>query len=92
WDAALALAHARLNNAQQPGESGTGVAEAAPHLTRLANGRLQLRAPTRRRLTREHEQAFLAALSATANVRLSAAAAGFSHSAFYQLRNYNPAF
>lgn len=63
-----------------------------PQITRLANGRLQLRAPAKRRLTREHQQAFLAALSATANVRLSARAAGFSHSAFYQLRDHNPAF
>ncbi len=85
WDAALAVAHAHLN--------GGGEASAAePQIVRLANGRLQLRAPARRRLTREHEQAFLAALSATANVRLSAAAAGFSHSSFYGRRAVSPAF
>jgi len=61
-------------------------------VVRTANGRLQLRRPTQRRLTREVEQAFLAALSASANVRLSAAAAGFSHSAFYQRRRESPAF
>lgn len=43
-------------------------------------------------MTREHEQAFLAALSATANVRLSAAAAGFSHSAFCHRARSRPAF
>ena len=61
-------------------------------LVRTANGRLQLRRPTRRRLTREAEQAFLTALSASANIRLSAAAAGFSHSAFCQRRRESPAF
>jgi hypothetical protein len=88
WDAALALAHARLNQAD-PAARPEG---SEPQVTRLANGRLQIRAPARRRLTREAEQAFLAALSATANVRLSARAAGFSHSAFYQRRDQNPAF
>ena len=38
------------------------------------------------------EQAFLAALSATCNVRLSAAAAGFTHSAFYQRAKKDPGF
>ncbi|UZK67420.1 hypothetical protein [Sphingomonas sp. M1-B02] len=40
-------------------------------------------------LNRRHQlanQAFLKALRRTANVRLAAAAAGFSHSAFYQRR------
>src|SRR5690606_31296438 len=63
-------------------------------LVRLANGRLQLRTPARgiRRIDRAARQAFLAALSATANVRLSARAAGFAHSSFYRLRDYDPAF
>jgi hypothetical protein len=88
WDGALALAQARLG--QGPASSH----EAEPHVIRLANGRLQLRAltPGRRRIDRAAQQAFLAALSATANVRLSARAAGFSHASFYRLRDHNPAF
>jgi hypothetical protein len=35
-------------------------------------------------MTKAAEQAFLAALAATCNVRLAAAAAGFTHGAFYQ--------
>jgi hypothetical protein len=98
WDAALALAHARLNKSSPSslGEgdrspaNGGGVAE--PHVIRLANGRLQLRAPGAHRIDRAAQQAFLAALSATANVRLAARAAGFAHSSFYRLRDHNPAF
>jgi hypothetical protein len=51
---------------------------------RTRNGRLQLRRAPAGWMTKAGEQAFFHALSATANVRLSAAAAGFSHSAFYQ--------
>ena len=99
WDAALALAHATLNNPLRAC-SGRGTAGAAggggvePRLIRLANGRLQLRAPPRSVpcIGRSARQAFLAALSATANVRLSARAAGFAHSSFYRLRDYDPAF
>jgi len=87
WDAALALAHARLN-AVEPVEAP----EPEPHIVRTASGRLQLRRARRRRLDRQAEQTFLAALSATANIRLSAAAAGFAHSAFYHRRNESPAF
>ncbi len=87
WDAALTLAHARLN-AAEPVENP----EREPHIVHFAAGRLQLRRARRRRLDREAEQTFLAALSATANVRLSAAAAGFTHSAFYHRRQESPAF
>jgi len=51
---------------------------------RTRNGRLQLRRAPKGWMTKAGEQAFFAALSATANVRLSAAATGFTHSAFYQ--------
>lgn len=57
-----------------------------PQVVRLRNGRLQLRLAPPGRMTRAAEQAFLAALSASANVRLSAAAAGFAHSSFYRKR------
>lgn len=57
-----------------------------PHVVRLKSGRLQLRLAPPGRMTKAGEQAFLAALSASANVRLSAAAAGFAHSSFYARR------
>lgn len=79
WDAALAVAHAALR-----GRATARRGDDEPQLHRTPGGRCQLRrAGGRRRLTRTAEQAFLSALAATANVRLSAAAAGFSHSAFY---------
>lgn len=107
WDAALAVAHARLNSEHPPGGHAQEKAPPAtrrarpradpagePRIIRLANGRLQLREPARggRRIDRAARQAFLAALSATANVRLAARAAGFAHSSFYRLRDYDPAF
>lgn len=84
WDAALAVASAAAH-------AGTP-ARGEPRVVRAASGRLQLRRAVRGRLTREGEQRFLAALSATANIRLSAAAAGFTHGAFYQLAKRNAAF
>lgn len=86
WDAALALAQATLtHDTPAPEEAPHPEApnSTAPRLVRLKSGRVQLRAHRPGRLTRAAEQAFLAALAATANVRLSAKAAGFSHSAFY---------
>lgn len=85
WDAALALAQANLAAAlpaRQP----------AAEMIRRTNGRLQLRAHWPGRLTPEARQAFLSALSATANIRLSAKAAGFTHAAFYQARARDPGF
>lgn len=61
-------------------------------VVRTKSGRLQLRPAHRGKLTKACEQAFLTALSATANVRLSAAAAGASARAFYRRRQKNPAF
>jgi hypothetical protein len=43
-------------------------------------------------MTKQGEQAFFFALSATANVRLAAAAAGFAHSAFYAKKRTRIAF
>jgi hypothetical protein len=85
WDAALALAQARLRRNRPR-------AEGAPQVTRLASGKLQLRAGRSRRIGPAARQAFLAALSATANVRLSARAAGFAHSSFYRLRDFDAGF
>lgn len=63
-----------------------------PHIVRSHAGRLQLRRAIPGRLTKAAEQAFLRALSACGNVRLAAAAAGFSHSTFYTLARKSPAF
>jgi hypothetical protein len=98
-DAALAIAHAKLraDGGRKPPSAG----EAAPSyrtrggegvVVRRRDGKLQMRAAQPGKLTRQCEQAFLAALSATANVRLSAAAAGASVAAFYRRKRQNPAF
>lgn len=103
WDAALAFAQSRLNSLRkegQPSDKLRASAEAPAHRTaggepvvvRLKDGTLQIRRAQPGRLTRECEQAFLAALSATANVTLSAAAAGASPRAFYRRRKQCPAF
>lgn len=89
WDAALAIAHAHLNRAAPPPDAAPA---GEPRAIRTASGRMQLRTLPARALDRAAEQVFLSALSATANVRLSAAAAGFSHSAFYARRRQSPAF
>ncbi|HEU0134980.1 MAG TPA: hypothetical protein VFR28_09165 [Allosphingosinicella sp.] len=61
-------------------------------VVRSRGGKLQVRLAHPGTLTKAAEQAFLYALSATANVRLSAAAAGASARAFYRRRRENPAF
>jgi hypothetical protein len=63
-----------------------------PIVVRTRSGRLQVRLAHPGKLTRSAEQAFLRALAATANVRLSAAAAGASPAAFYRRRRLDPAF
>jgi len=63
-----------------------------PMVVRTRNGRLQIRLAHPGKLTKACEQAFLYALSATANIRLAAAAAGASPAAFYRRRRQNPAF
>lgn len=94
WDAALAAAQARLAKGQSlvtvPTSTRTRGGE--PVLVRLKSGRLQLRLAPPGRMTRAGEAAFLRALSASANVRLSAAAAGFAHSTFYGRARRDRAF
>jgi len=63
-----------------------------PMVVRTRSGKLQLRPAHRGKLTKAAEQVFLAALSATANIRLSAAAAGASAAAFYRRRKRSKAF
>lgn len=101
WDATLAVAHARLSGRwgllpqASPAPSSAGALRTVggePVVQRGKNGRLQLRAALPARLTRAAEQAFLLALSATANVRLAAAAAGASFTLFYRRKAENPGF
>lgn len=61
-------------------------------MARRRDGTFQVRRAHAGRLTRAAEQAFLAALSATCNVRLAAAAAGTQCTHFYRRRLENPAF
>lgn len=63
-----------------------------PVVVRTRSGRLQVRLAHPGKLTHAAEQAFLYALSATANIRLSAAAAGASPAAFYRRRRQDPVF
>jgi hypothetical protein len=105
WDLTLTAAHAafRLAGGERMPEAGKGAGNGIrlgalktrggePTITRLANGRLQLRLAPPGRMTKAAEQAFFSALSASANVRLAAAAAGFAHSSFYARRAKGGAF
>lgn len=73
-----------------PSEHRTQGGEAV--VVQRRDGTLQLRRAQPGKLTRECEQAFLAALSATCNVRLSAAAAGAAEAAFYRRKRRHPGF
>jgi hypothetical protein len=98
---ALAAAHAamKLGGGPRPPE-GTGTRTCPqfrteggePCIVRLKSGRLQLRLAPPGRMTKAAEQAFFRALAASANVRLSAAAAGFSYGSFYWRKYTRPAF
>lgn len=102
WDAAIALAQARLGSGGRSrsldGPRTSGRAEphrtlgGEAHLVRLKDGTVQMRRAQPDKLTRAAEQAFLGALSATANVTLSAAAVGASPRAFYRRKRQCPAF
>jgi hypothetical protein len=106
WDAALRSSQAEL--AAECAEGGarltpTELAPAAPGkaaavpagepvIVRLARGRFQLRQAAAPCIGREAEDAFLAALSNSANKRWSAAQAGFAHSSFHRRAARDPAF
>lgn len=104
WDMALAAAHAAFHRAggtraPEPAPSETDRAPTGlktrggePTITRTRSGRLQLRLAPPGRMNAAAEQAFFRALSATANIRLSAAAAGFAHSSFYARKRASKAF
>ena len=63
-----------------------------PVLVRTRDGRLQMRRAQAGKLTREAEQAFLAAVSASCNMSLAAAAVGSCFNAFKRRRDKDPAF
>lgn len=91
WDAALALAHAELAPVRGDG-AAPRVPSGEPYISRSRAGRFQLRVTRPGKIDHAGRQRFLAALSATANVGLSAAAAGFTPRNLYYHRSHNPAF
>lgn len=102
WDAALAWAQSALSDraALSQGPASPRKAAAAkrpadaaePHLLRLASGAVQVRRRPATAIAPADETRFLLALSATANVRLAARAAGFAPSSFYARRRRHPGF
>ena len=95
WEATLIAARARLHRrGGAQGAPGDGLRAAGGEATiaLLKDGRLQVRAARRDSLTKQCEQAFLAALSVTANVSLSAATAGASVASFNRRRRRDPGF
>ena len=107
WDAAIVAAHAHLAKAggcrspAVPAATDPASTAAAPGfrtrggevvVVRRRDGRCQVRRAQPGKLTREAELAFLAALSATANIRLSAAATGAAEAAFHRKRRRHPGF
>lgn len=98
WDAAVATAQARLHERGRvaPTRAAPGdprrTEGGEPVVCHVRGGRLQIRRAHPNKLTRASEQAFLAALSATANITLAATAAGASFAAFDRRRRRNPAF
>lgn len=89
WDAALAIAHAALAGARIGTIAPT---DGEPYIRRSNSGRWQIRRAQAGLIDHAVRQRFLASLSATANVSLSAAAAGFRPDALYRHRKRNPAF
>lgn len=104
WDAELVCAQARLAKAVARSPRGTGPRPSPGHgsalrtaggeavLVRLKSGKLQVRRAQPGKLTPAAEQGFLAALSATCNVTLAAAAVGSCCRAFRRRRQKDPAF
>jgi hypothetical protein len=95
WEAALALAQQALAQetlARRELATQAASPSAEPTLVRRTDGCLQLRRARPGGIDRAGRTRFLAALSACANVRLAARAAGFSHAAFYHHKRRDPAF
>ena len=102
WERAVVFARARNADAARTGCVMPAPAPklAAQHRTRggepvtmrLRSGQMQLRRAHPGKLAKGAEQVFLAALSATCNVRLAAAAAGASPQTFYRRKRQRPGF
>jgi hypothetical protein len=99
WDAALAFAQARFGKSGRVGPrvrgDGGGLFRTRGGemvICRRNDGKLQMRRAQPGKLTVEAEQAFLAALSATCNMSLAAAAVGSCFRAFDRRRKADPAF
>jgi hypothetical protein len=99
WEAASLASHAALKlgggarPAENSGESARLRTQGGEIIVgRTRGGRLQLRRAPPGRMTEAGEHFFFRALAASANVRLSAAVTGFTHSAFYQKRKKRPVF
>jgi hypothetical protein len=96
WDAAILACHAalKLGGGPRPPDGAGGVRTTGGEIMvgRTRGGRLQLRRAPPGRMTAAGERHFLRAVAASANIRLSAAAAGFTHSAFYQKMKKHPVF
>jgi hypothetical protein len=98
WEAALEAADAAILPSRKREGPGEGLSkdfrtkDGEPTVTRLAKGRLQLRRAPPGRVTKAAEQAFLATLGETANIRLAAAEAGFAHTSFLARARRDPAF
>ncbi|WP_375381614.1 hypothetical protein [uncultured Sphingomonas sp.] len=96
WAKALTRAAARLAAeavvAEAREDNRSGGKGGRTMIVRLAKGRVLRRARPPRTFTRPREQAFLLALSACANVRLAAAAAGVTATTIYQRRRASAPF
>jgi hypothetical protein len=87
----LALRASRPSPARGEGLSYRTVG-GEPVIVRTRHGRLQMRRALPGKITREGEQAYLAAISATCNKSLAAAAVGASFAAFNRRARKDPAF
>ena len=100
WDTALAFAGARLRAKGLQGPVATATDDDAalrtkggePVVVRLRSGALQVRRAQPGKVTRQAEQGFLLALSATANISLAAASVGVAEAAFHRRKRQNPGF
>jgi hypothetical protein len=96
WDAAILACHAalKLGGGARPAEDGNAFRTKGGEIIvgRTRGGRLQLRRAPPGRMTEAGERYFLRTVAASANIRLSAAATGFTHSAFYQKKKKRPLF
>lgn len=96
WDSAILACHAalKLGGGPRPAEETGALRTKGGEIIvgRTRGGRLQLRRAPPGRMTEAGERHFLRSVAASANIRLSAAATGFTPSAFYQKKKKRPLF